>query len=180
VVEISEPEAIRCGRGHARRAVPVLVLLWQIAVVDSAPDAFRRFLLAADDFNALVEGSPRALERPEFLWGLRASLAELLAASFHLPDVESSPHDLPASVTADEWNSAFARLRSHLGVLDGDPEVSVVVVDDLADVWRDLRCGLDALKSGTPWQDVCWEWRFGLQTHWGKHAAHALAALHDA
>jgi hypothetical protein len=54
------------------------------------------------------------------------------------------------------------------------------VPDVLADVWRDLRHGLSALAAGTRWEDVAWEWKFGLQTHWGKHAEGALVALHDA
>jgi len=55
-----------------------------------------------------------------------------------------------------------------------------LVADDLADIWRDLRTGLNAMATESRWEDVGWEWRFGLQTHWGKHAVDALAALHDA
>lgn len=64
---------------------------------------------------------------------------------------------------------------------EGAEEVSLgSLADDLADIWRDLRAGLDALEGGSQWQDVAWEWRFGLQTHWGRHAVEALRALHDA
>jgi len=37
-----------------------------------------------------------------------------------------------------------------------------------------------ALPETEPWEDVTWEWKFGLQTHWGKHAEDALVALNDA
>jgi len=53
------------------------------------------------------------------------------------------------------------------------------VADDLADIWKDLTDALEADSHGTPWQEVAWETRFGLQTHWGKHAVEVLRALHN-
>ncbi|MFE7505205.1 DUF5063 domain-containing protein [Promicromonospora sp. NPDC057488] len=50
----------------------------------------------------------------------------------------------------------------------------------MADIWRDLRSGLDWLDSGADPADVLWDWRFGFETHWGRHATHALHALHAA
>ena len=148
--------------------------------MDSTPDAFRRFARAAEEYDALVQVPPDGRERTEFIWALRAALAELLAAALRLPAVEPSEDDVPASLGHDQWKDAFTRLQAHVGVLDAESETSIAVADDLADIWRDLRNGLNALSAGSPWQDVCWQWRFGLQTHWGRHATHALAALHDA
>ncbi|MCW2753202.1 MAG: hypothetical protein JWQ32_613 [Marmoricola sp.] len=53
------------------------------------------------------------------------------------------------------------------------------LADDLADVWRDLREGLDALTMNARWDDVAWEWRFGLDVHGGKHAVEAVRAIHE-
>lgn len=57
--------------------------------------------------------------------------------------------------------------------------VNLSLADALADIWRDLRSGLDALGSGNPREDVLWEWRFDFRTHWGLHAVEALRALHQ-
>jgi Domain of unknown function (DUF5063) len=34
------------------------------------------------------------------------------------------------------------------------------------------------LEAGVSEADVVWEWRFGLEHHWGVHAVDAMAALH--
>jgi hypothetical protein len=113
------------------------------------------------------------------VWALRTALSELLAAAFHLPDVDPSDDDAPAAVSQGEWKDVYASLQVRVGVLDAGEEATMVAADGLADVWRDLRNGLDASNAGSQWQDVCWEWRSGLQTHWGRHAVDALAALRD-
>ena len=57
--------------------------------------------------------------------------------------------------------------------------VSGSLSDDLADVWRDLKVGLqamdgNALGGGT---EAVWHWRFSFESHWVQHAAGAIAAL---
>ena len=52
--------------------------------------------------------------------------------------------------------------------------------DDLADIWRDLKPGLAEIDSckATSISDAVWQWRFSFESHWGHHAAEAIAALH--
>jgi len=131
-------------------------------------------------------------EPVDFCWLVRSQLADLLAAGFRLPDVEPSSDDMPSTFTVERWAELLGALQAKLGNLDlyssnlvtrGADAGGVTVgslADDLADIWCDLRAGFNALDAGSPWQDVAWEWRFGLQTHWGKHAVEALRALHDA
>jgi len=103
----------------------------------------------------------------------------LLASAFALPDTEPSEMDSPEGPTRAEWTAAFTSAQiTWENCLAAQGRTSVP--DDLADVWRDVRRGLNALAAGTRWQEVTWEWKFGLQTHWGKHAEDALVALHDA
>jgi hypothetical protein len=52
-----------------------------------------------------------------------------------------------------------------VGVLDGEVGTTFVVADGLADIWRDLQDGLDGFSAGSLWQNVCWEWLFGLNAH---------------
>jgi hypothetical protein len=109
------------------------------------------------------------------VWALRTALSELLAAAFHLPDVDPSDNDAPATVSQGQRTDVYASLQVRVGVLDAGEVATMVAADGLADVWRDFRNGLDALNAGSQWQDVCWEWRFGLQTPWERHAVDALA-----
>lgn len=146
----------------------------------SYPDSMARFVGAAEHYCELIESPTSVGDRAAFILGVRSDLAELLASAFALPDTEPSEVQLPEGPTQAAWTAAFTSAQITLGELPGGPEAYLAVPDDLADVWRDLRRGLDALAEGDRWQDVAWEWKFGLQTHWGKHAEDALVALHDA
>ena len=46
----------------------------------------------------------------------------------------------------------------------------------LAAMYRDLRAGLLKWERGEA-GEALWEWRFGFENHWGKHATGALRAL---
>jgi len=144
------------------------------------PDSVARFVGVAEHYCGLIETPSTAGDRAAFILGVRSGLAELLAAGFALPETEPSEVDLPDGPTHAEWTSVFNSAQTTLGELPGGPEAYLSVPDDLADIWRDLRRGLNPLAAGTRWEDVTWEWSFGLQTHWAKHAEDALVALHDA
>jgi hypothetical protein len=51
------------------------------------------------------------------------------------------------------------------------------IADDLADVWRDLKPGLELYESNDLAAAAA-EWQFGFEFHWGRHATAALYALH--
>jgi hypothetical protein len=59
------------------------------------------------------------------------------------------------------------------------PEDPVIgdLADDIADIYRDLRRGLNLLDAGHTEQAV-WEWVFHLKHHWGEHATSAIRALY--
>ena len=48
--------------------------------------------------------------------------------------------------------------------------------DDISDIRRDLRRGLDLYDREFPLA-ACWEWRFHFQIHWGEHLVGAQRAL---
>ena len=146
----------------------------------SYPDAVARFVGAAERYCELIETPSVARDRAAFVLGIRSGLAELLASGLALPDTEPSEAEAPNGPTQSEWTAVFNSAQITLGELPGGPEAYLAVPDDLADVWRDLKGGLTALAAGARWQDVAWEWKFALQTHWGRHAEDALVALHDA
>jgi hypothetical protein len=51
------------------------------------------------------------------------------------------------------------------------------LADDLADIHRDLSAGLDLYDRGDI-AGAVWEWRYGMQNHWGEHATGAIRVLH--
>jgi hypothetical protein len=53
--------------------------------------------------------------------------------------------------------------------------------DDLADIYRDLRHGLDVHALGDPGHiaEAVWQWRWGYENHWGEHLFRALMTVHE-
>ncbi|MFB7876657.1 DUF5063 domain-containing protein [Nocardia sp. NPDC056064] len=157
----------------------------------SKPPEVVTFEASAREFCAAIEtidGTPAGIELPRTLVPL---LATMLAAAAHLPRVEPTAATLPTTIDHDAWYECYTRCTTTLGPLDiywtnrdlADPGAHLTagsVADDLADIWRDLRTGLDALDSGSHWQDVTFDWRLSYLGHWGNHAVAALRPLHAA
>jgi hypothetical protein len=158
----------------------------------SPPDveAFRR---VAEAYCASVE-QPDDENYDAFVLRLGGLLADLVSAGYRLPLVEPvADVTTSTSISQERWHEHYIALQSRFRehdlywstsyeavALHEPPVTPRSLADDLADIWRDLRGGLDALEGGATWQDVSWEWRFGLEKHWGKHAVEALRALHSA
>jgi hypothetical protein len=51
------------------------------------------------------------------------------------------------------------------------------IADDIADIFHDVRNGLWHFDAGRV-ADAVWEWAFGFQSHWGRHASSAIRTLH--
>ena len=90
-------------------------------------------------------------------------------------------------MSTDEWSELYGALKSKTGtddqywqVFDPSDQASLVassLADDLADIYRELRGGLEALRSGAAPDDVMFEWRTSFDIHWATHAVGALSAL---
>lgn len=63
-----------------------------------------------------------------------------------------------------------------------DPDeapVGTILSDDLSDIYCDMQKGLlRTSDSRVVSTSVVWQWKFDLQSHWGRHAVDALRALH--
>jgi hypothetical protein len=53
--------------------------------------------------------------------------------------------------------------------------------DDLADLYCDLRDGLNHYARGGPADidEACWHWRWGYEEHWGEHLIRAMLTTHE-
>jgi hypothetical protein len=147
------------------------------------------FASLAARFCALVESS-ETLRLGELVQQTTQLIVALYDAAMRLPHPNPSEQDAPESLTADAWQALYQRLSIQFGDINDysfifDPydmaalPVTGSLADDLADIYRDLKTGLivDAAEQS---DDAIWEWRFGFEKHWGRHAAHALYALHVA
>ncbi|WP_278261699.1 DUF5063 domain-containing protein [Nocardia sp. AG03] len=156
----------------------------------SSPPEVVSFASSAREFCATIEAiddTPAGIELPRALVPL---LATLIATASRLPRVEPTEATVPTTIDHDAWYACFTRCATALGPHDiywtnrdlTDPATQLTagsVADDLADIWRDLRTGLTALDTGSPWQDVVFDWRLSYLGHWGNHATDALRALHS-
>jgi hypothetical protein len=54
------------------------------------------------------------------------------------------------------------------------------LVDDICDIYKDLKYGLMIFDLGTSasQEDAVWNFKFGFEKHWGRHAICALKTIH--
>lgn len=111
-------------------------------------------------------------------------VSRLFAQALDLPSIFDD-EDAPA-IPHEEWAAMYKRFgslpfnfySSHLepaNVPDPTPGIGDLA-DDLADIWRDLKGGLDLYRKGNH-AAAATEWRVNFEIHWGRHAASALYAL---
>lgn len=141
----------------------------------------RRFVEFVDSSDDLSAG--------DFLRELQPLLVNLYATGLALGSGDpDDTADLPDSLTGDDWQALYRRLGAQLRGYDDyafvfEPhELSATPVvgslsDDVADIYLELRNGFTLFDEGKP-GEAAWEWRFGFDNHWGRHAAHAIYALH--
>lgn len=151
----------------------------------------QRFAGHARAFCALVEGC-EALA-PSVLARKAASvLAQVYEAGLSLPEVsvtsEGVVEDSVSSVLVADISrrvgGKFGRHNLYWTVyepFEAEEPVAATLGDDLADIYRDLKDGLVTFEGGSERNvlEAVWHWRFGFETHWGRHAVEALRTLHN-
>ena len=117
----------------------------------------------------------------------RRLLAQLVAAAVDLPREDTSD-DAPDG--ARPGTDIVTRVRATAAALPIDTypmfytpgaqdqaAVTGSLVDDVLDMHADVAEGL-SLFAGGHTRAAAWTWRWSFDTHWGRHATQALAALH--
>ena len=130
------------------------------------------------------------MSKEEFVRAIGKTLGKLFAAAIELLEVriDVSEHYEAMTMSHDDWSKLFSSLRKKLGDDDGywivfDPyneeaPVFTSLSDDLSDIYRDLRSGLDAFgKSERDSHEAVWIWQFGFQGHWGHHCSCAMRPI---
>jgi Domain of unknown function (DUF5063) len=147
------------------------------------------FMAVAHRYCAFIEAT-NALDRGVLVRELEGHLVSLYGAALLLPDAGASDRDAPDPMTREEQQALHRRLSGELGDLDfyqmmfdpydwqDETPVTGSLADDMADIYLDLRKGFVVIEAGGTLDDAVWEWRFGFDHHWGRHAAHALYAAY--
>jgi hypothetical protein len=163
--------------------------------VQNGVDHVRSFIAAAEAFIAWVEEYPRNSGE---LIVLHRLLADVQAALLRLPaptidgadpdaeddgDTESVAHHHERWKTITEGLSAlpithYQIVFDSLTQEEADAQVTGWLADDLADIYLDVREGLEHANAGRA-SEALWEWRFGYFSHWGRHLVHAQNAIWD-
>ncbi|MFY9587044.1 MAG: DUF5063 domain-containing protein [Actinomycetota bacterium] len=144
------------------------------------------FARAAVRFCSVIEQAG-AVPLQRWLRDAESALANAYASAVALPAVGPATMKPLPRMSHDEWAALYDELRAALGAHDsyavvlgeGDREsiVAASLADDLAEIYQELRSGLDASTSGAPPEDVLFEWRTAFEIHWASHAVGALGAL---
>ncbi|HRG76570.1 MAG TPA: DUF5063 domain-containing protein [Leptospiraceae bacterium] len=149
------------------------------------------FLATAQTFIDLLE--IEAMEHEEFLFKAHSALIDLYASGHKLEEI-----DLKDSHTESNFNRIELFKDKNIGLIStlGDKSYYSEVfnpidkeekepmqgwlVDDFADIYRDLKTELEKMKIGTSdaIEDALWQMKFGYNYHWGNHCINALRALH--
>ena len=147
------------------------------------------FATAAARFCSVIEQAG-GLARERWLAEVERALSDVYASAVRLPGVGSISDRPMAHMSSDEWSELYAALGSKTGnddrywhVVDPSDQSSVVsssLADDLAEIYRSLREGLEAMRSGVAPDEVMFEWRTSFDVHWATHAVGAMGALRAA
>jgi hypothetical protein len=62
-------------------------------------------------------------------------------------------------------------------IVPSEEPVTGDIIDDLADLYKDLKDGLWYLKRGSE-GDAVFQWRFSFGVHWARHILGAMYALY--
>lgn len=133
------------------------------------------------------------MEQEEFLRKSHSALIDLYASGHKLEEIDLSDSEEKSSFIREEFfQNKNAGLIGELkerafyyevfNPIDKEEKEPMQgwLVDDLADIYRDLKIELEKIKLGTSdaIEDALWQMKFSFNSHWGDHCINALRALH--
>ena len=126
----------------------------------------------------------------EFVRTCQTILFELYDGGLNLPHTNVSDDDGSLSLSHIQWRAVFGALNDYLrewgmyfDVYDpythSEPTTGSLA-DDLADIYRDLKNGLNLFDSSADHGQLkaVYAWRLSFYSHWGKHLTDAMRPLH--
>lgn len=149
------------------------------------------FLRIVREFCAFVESSEKTDK--EFLRQLQSLLLVLYYHAISLSWTSLDHNEEFADKLSKEEQKNILKIisdkigegRFYWDVFDptNDKDTEPVcgdLVDDLGDIYKDVKKGLLNFDLGTiaSKDQAVWDWKFGFEKHWGQHAIDALRTIH--
>lgn len=114
-----------------------------------------------------------------------AELLEMLMTLYidglHLPDMEPDLVDDGTDKTIENVKLKMEipdYYQELFNPLEDEEIVGCDLYDDFLDIRKDLLKGINEYDAGYKGNAI-FEWKLGLNEHWGKHATDAMRALHS-
>ncbi len=142
-------------------------------------DIARRFYKLADEYRCFVAENVVTADAVPVLIEM---LMTLYISAMSLPATEPETNELSSDIS----EAVSIRFSEQIPTMyweifdpyvDEEP-VCGDLLDDLSDIAADLRDGMKEYETGR-FGNAIFEWKFGLNNHWGQHIVDALKALHS-
>ena len=138
----------------------------------------KEFYEQADEYCRFITDNVITTDKVPNLMKL---LMALYVSAMNLPDTEPETTDSSSDIAETvSFRIGDQISTTYWEVFDPyvyeDP-VCGDLTEDLSDIAKDLKKGMNEYKAGRIGNAI-FEWRFGLNNHWGLHIVDALRALH--
>jgi hypothetical protein len=114
------------------------------------------------------------------LKNLLVSLLDLYSKALHLPGVEPESDELiEVKVSLPQIN--FGEYDNYWEVFNPyefEEPLVASLSDDILGIYGDVKKGIVLYEQNQEIEAI-WQWKFGLEIHWGSHAVDAVRALHS-
>ena len=145
------------------------------------PAIYEKVVTFASEINMV----PLQLHKEQPGYILNSMLVPFLSAAQALWANEVSDPETIDSATSDKTDKMQVIFKEQIPtfyweVFDPftkEEAVCADLVEDLSEIAADLQSGMREFEAGRTGNAV-FEWKFGLNSHWGNHVVDALRALH--
>jgi len=139
----------------------------------------KEFYEQADEYCRFIAENVIAADTVPSLMEL---LMTLYISAMNLPETEpetiaASSSDISECVTIRFTEQILTTYWEIFDPYTDEDPVCGDLIDDLSDIAADLRDGMKEYEAGR-FGNAIFEWKFGLNSHWGQHVVDALRALH--
>ena len=141
----------------------------------------KEFYEQADEYCRFISENVITADNVPYVMEL---LMKLYISAMNLPETEpetiaASSSDISECVTIRFTEQILTTYWEIFDPYADEDPVCGDLIDDLSDIAADLRDGMKEYEAGR-FGNAIFEWKFGLNNHWGQHIVDALRALHAA
>lgn len=152
----------------------------QSAAIERFVDVVRRYCAWAEEERPSTDKHSEMIRAQALLGELQWRALELA-----LPEPDETPEPVRPNMAEEaKIRERFTKLAVDeywdvFDPLDSSDRAAIYssLAGDLSEIWGDLKEGLSLYEKGKT-ADAVWEWRFGFDSHWGRHLLGAQRAIY--